>query len=144
MPSCADSSHLSTFAVLERQSGIVYLRVTDETGALVEKAAISAITLNLYHQGQHTTINGRNHQDVLDVNGGEYFDSLQTTQDPDGNDITYNFSWTYEPDDQPFLRLDTGNQTEVHIAHFQFYWNSGMNSMGHVIEFTVRNIKLFP
>lgn len=124
------------------------MTLRDENGDLVEEAALDSITVDLYRWAHNApeVINGRAHQDVFGVNGGAFFDTIQTTQDEDGNDVTYNFRWNYEPDDTPFLKDDDAapQQTEVHIAHFRFTWDSGTKAQAHEVRMTVTNFRRFP
>lgn len=133
--------------VTEGQSGTIVMTLRDEAGALVEKAALTSITLDLYYWTNNAgvTINDREHQDVLDNNGGLYYDDIQTIQDENGDDVTFNYRWDYTPDDTPFLRSDTsGHQTEEHTAHFHFTWAGDDGGLGHEVKMTVTNFRRFP
>jgi hypothetical protein len=133
--------------VREGQSGVLVMTLRDENGDLVETAALDSVTLDLYrwHNGASDTINGREQLDVLNANGGAYFDTIQSMLDEDGNDQPYNFRFDYVPADVPFFGEDTGkHQTEVHIAHFRFTWNGGAGSMAHEFKMTVTNFRRFP
>lgn len=132
--------------VREGQSGVLVFTLRDEAGELVEKAALDSILLDLYrwHGDVATVINGRDQQNVLDAHDGEYFDTLQSTVDEDGNTVQFNFRWRYTPDDTPFLGADTLKlQTEVHIAHFRFLWDAGAKSIPHEVKMVVTNFRRF-
>jgi len=139
-------SFQSSIEVREGQSGLIVLTLRDETGALVQTAQLDDIFLDLYAfiANEATVINDRDQQTVLNANGGEFFDTLQTMQDEDGNDVTFNFRLAYTPDDTTFLGLDTAaHQTEVHIAHFRFTWDDGEKAIGHEVKMVVSNFRRF-
>lgn len=135
-----------TVSVGEGDSGSVVMTLRDENGDLVEKAAINSILLTLYRRVNTTNevINDRDAQGVLDVNGGEYFDTIQTATDTEGNEVTYNFRWDYEPADTPFLKSDSSpEQTEVHLALFRFTWNGGASARSILVRMAVTNYHMF-
>lgn len=132
--------------VREGQSGVIVMTLRDEAGDLVQTAALDGIFLDLYHYAasEATVINGRDQQDVLNENGGEFFDTLQTMQDQDGNDVPFNFRFTYTPDDTKFLGSDAAaHQKEEHIAHFRFTWDNGDKAIGHEVKMNVTNFRRF-
>ena len=107
---------------------------------------LDEIFLDLYDYtaGAATVINGRDQQNVLNLNGGEFFDTLQTMEDEDGNDVQFNFRFAYTPDDTKFLGLDTAaHQVEAHIAHFRFTWDNGNKAIGHEVKMNVTNFRRF-
>lgn len=146
MTTCASTADATSVDVLEGQSGVIVMTLRDEQGNLVEKASIQTITLDLYWKNgsEYEVINGRDQQGVLDANGGEYFDTLQTMTDEDGDEVTYNFSWSYEPEDTPFLKGDTSSQpTETHVAHVRFTWDGGAKAISVEVKMNVTNLRRF-
>lgn len=130
----------------EGDSGSILITVRDENGDLVEKAAINSILLTLFRMadGEPEVINNRLAQGVLDANGGEYFDALQSALDANGDEVTYNFRWDYTGLDTPFLKDDDSpTQTETHLAQFRFTWDGGAKSKTRQVRMVITNYLLF-
>lgn len=154
--------------VREGQSGVIVMTVKDETGALVQTAALTGITLDLYDLKRYkaylaahaawveagsvaedepeddSTINSRTEQDVLNVNGGTFYNELQTIT-IDGASVSFNFRFDYTPEDTPFFGSDAvAHQAEAHIAHFRFSWDEDDKAIPHEVLMRVTNMRRYP
>ena len=135
----------TTFCVCEGDTWTATFTIIDEDGALIPLVGIVSITLDLFRtfDGQSTVINGRDHQNVLNANGGTYYDTLQTSTF-NGEDVTYNFRIDFADVDSPFLK-DNDNapvQDEVHIGNVHVVTADGQK-LTSVLHITVTNVRRF-
>lgn len=104
----------------------------DELGAVIPAASLTTLTLTLTNKSDNSLINARNAQNVLNANG--------VTIDSAGNLV-----WTGTPLDNPII--NTSRQNEIHVALFQYTWNSGTKGAPHAVELNcvrVSNVPAYP
>ena len=116
-----------TDIIPERSSAKVTFTLKDENGSVVPGSSLTTFTLTLYPTTDSTTtINSRNDQNVLNVNG--------VTVDSQGVVI-----WLVDPADNAII--DTDLTVENHIALFEWTWGSGKAGR-HEILMTIQNLTL--
>lgn len=131
---------MSTFSILEQSSGVYRATITDESGALLPGSTLTTLKLTLYVVGSGgavTYINSRNEQNVLNTNGVQVFDSLQTDTFVDGTQVQYNLKWTISPSDTTLVVPTLA--TERHIALFEWTWPTSKAGK-HEITLAVKNL----
>lgn len=97
----------------------------DETGTAVAGSIMSTATLTLYDERTKTILNSRNAQNVNNANNVTISDAGVV-------------EWTMQPADNAIVndRLPS----EVHVAVFDFRWDSGTSRAVHEVKFLVKNI----
>ena len=97
----------------------------DEDGVTVAGSVLSSATLTLYDEKTKTILNSRNAQNVNQA-----------------NDVTISeagvVAWLLRPADNAIIndRLPS----EVHVAVFDFRWDSGTSRAVHEVKFIVKNV----
>src|SRR5215831_3311190 len=61
---------LLTDTLLEGTTGLYSFVLVDENGVAIDPIFLTTLTLTLYDADSLTIVNGRNHQDIHNVNGG--------------------------------------------------------------------------
>ena len=124
----------------EQASGGYWATMVDEAGNLIPGSTLTTLTLTLYTlsgTGAITIINGRDHQNVLNLNDVQVFNTLQTRSDGK----TYNLLWQIRPEDttlvNPLLAF------ERHIAVFEWTWPNN-HAGSHEIALAVKNLLEVP
>jgi len=129
----------TVFDVPEQTSGCYLARITDVTGVtLIPASALSSLLLTLYTVdalGVTGVVNGRTHQNVLNVNDVEVFETVQT--DPAGH--TFNLRWTYTPADTTLA--NPALKVEKHIALWEWTWAAGTRAGKHEVILAVKNLR---
>jgi hypothetical protein len=118
----------------EQESGSFIATITDDLGTMLPGSLLTALALTLYvirTSGVVTTINNRDHQNVLNTNNVEVFDVLQSL--PDGR--TYNLRWRIQPEDTTLVEALA---YESHLFLFEWSWNSGKGKQEGVL--VVKNL----
>ena len=94
----------------EKQTGLYSFTIKDETGAAIAGASLSGLTLTVRTIPAGATVNSRNAQNVLNLNGVTV----------DGAGLV---TWTVAIADVTIL--DDTLEIETHRALFVFTWTSG-------------------
>lgn len=100
----------------------------DENDNAISSASLDSLKLTLISISDapvYSVINGRNQQNVLNLNG--------VTVDNLGN-----LSWRLSVDDTTLM--DSHLDKEVHQAIFEFTYDSGNGAGKHIIEMTISNV----
>lgn len=129
------------FAINESNSGVYRAIITDESGGMLPGSTLSTLTLTLYVIGAGgvlTYVNSRNNQNVLNTNGVQVFDTLQTDTLVDGTTLPYNIKWTISPADVDIL--NDSLQFERHCALFNWTWPTAKQGH-HEVTLVVKNLK---
>lgn len=112
----------------EGASALYTATLTDETGAAIDGTALTSLTLTVYNVDTGAIINSRSAQNVKNLNG-----------------VTITalgaLTWTLAPADN--VILGTGPY-ERRAALFVATWASGAKACPHVVQWTVRNLALYP
>ena len=108
----------------EATTGRYTATLYDETGAVIDGAALTTLTLTLYDVATNAVINSRSSQNVLNENG------VAVTSDG-------TLTWTIAKEDTVIVgrRL-----RERHAALFVGTWASGVKKFTHQIEMDVVNL----
>lgn len=121
------------FCVREQATAFFRATILDQNKLLLPASALQTLTLTLYRKGDPTAIvNLRDDQDVLNANGVDVYETLQT--DPDGT--TYNLKWEISPDDNTILGTSA---EEKHVALFRYSWNAGQRADWREVILLVQN-----
>lgn len=116
----------TTFDVDERNAGQYTCTLVKEDGSTpIPSAQLTILTLTLYSIHSGAIINGRDTQNVLNLNG--------VTVDSAGL-----LTWTVEQADTAIL--DATLTHETHVALFQFTYQSGAKGGNHEVKMRVRNL----
>lgn len=132
----------TAFVVNEDSTAKYTATLKDEDDAPIPKAAVEALTLTLYVEaigaGTGGIINGRNNQDVLDLNG-------VTLHETSGL-----LTWIMEPEDNPIVgnlnashRYPDGTK-ERHIALFRWEYFGGDRKGNHEVVIDAVNRTKIP
>ena len=127
-----------SFDIDEQESGSYIATVTDDLGALLPGSTLLSLQLTLYvirQDGTITFVNGRNHQNVLNVNNVTVTDVLQTLSDG----RTYNLRWRIQPADTTLVEV---LPYERHLFLFEWSWNTGAGKQEGVL--VVKNLTVVP
>ena len=127
-----------SFDIDEQESGSYIATVTDDLGALLPGSTLLSLQLTLYvirQDGTITFVNGRNHQNVLNVNNVTVTDVLQTLADG----RTYNLRWRIQPADTTLVEV---LPYERHLFLFEWSWNTGAGKHEGVL--VVKNLTVVP
>lgn len=108
----------------ERSTGTLRFALTDEDGAPISDTLLTSLTLTLYDRLSGTTLNDRNHQDVLNLN--------DVILDGSGH-----AAWSVQSADH-VLVSQKPMALERHRAVFEYTWNSGAQRDWHAFEFLVQ------
>jgi hypothetical protein len=127
--------------VNELTNAVYTATLRDENGSLVPGSALTAAYLTLCNYPSEEVINGRDRQDILNVNGVTIYNVLQTDL---VTGHTYNVRWEMEPDDNAFLGQGGTwtlglKPTETHHAIFDFQWGLTGRAV-HQAVIVVRNV----
>lgn len=129
------------FLINEETSGVYRAVMTDESGGMLPGSTLSTLTLSVYVIGSGgviTYVNARNNQDVLNTNGVQVFDTLQTDTLVDGTTLPYNIKWTVSPNDVDIVNDNLS--FERHCFIFKWTWGSGKAGK-HEGTLKVKNLK---
>lgn len=127
-----------SFDIDEQESGSYIATVTDDLGALLPGSTLLSLQLTLYvirQDGTITFVNGRNHQNVLNVNNVTVTDVLQTLADG----RTYNLRWRIQPADTTLVEV---LPYERHLFLVEWSWNTGAGKQEGVL--VVKNLTVVP
>lgn len=119
----------------ERSSGVITATLTDETGAPVALASMTALRLTLYDQRTRKIINTRKDQNVLNANN--------VTMGAANGLVT----WAVQPDDMAIVTPGAGSGgpvTETHLAIFVAKWSGGTKEHPWQITLPVVNYGMIP
>lgn len=126
------------FEVNEETSGSYIATIKDDFGDLIPGSLLTSLKLTLYvvtEPGVEVVLNGRDHQNVLNLNNVTVYDALQTLADG----RTYNLRWQFQV-------LDTTLEEELpyerHIALWEWEWPQGSGK--HEVVLNVRNLTMIP
>ena len=117
----------------EEESGSILATLRDDQGHIVSPAVLTDLRLSLVMitaAGVLVPINGRDNQDVFNVNDVTVYPTLQTR-----GGYTFNLRWAVQPgdttlvEDTPFAR---------HLGLLTYRWNGGRDYL--VIHLIVRNL----
>lgn len=115
---------MATHLVQEKETTKFTATITDEAGAVLASASISALTLTLYDHASGDIINSRNAQDVKDTNNV----TIHATSGL--------MTWTSVANDH--VMSDTTKEYELHVALFE--WTFSSKTGRHEILMLVRNL----
>ena len=128
------------FPIEEAESGQCTALITGNAETILPGSTLSTLKLTVYaidSDGVDHIINGRNQQNVLNVNNVTVAD-VATTR-PDGTQ--YNLVWTIQPGDT--VILNDALRNERHICLFEWTWPTG-NAGKQEIILSVRNLRRVP
>lgn len=114
----------------ERTSPVIEFVVEDENGV---GPALDTLTLTLYDLATGTKINGRDKQNVLNVNG--------VTVTTAGSPAVTTIKWPMAMADNAMIG---SGADELHIALFEWTWASGARGWHLLIVIPVRNRQFVP
>ena len=115
------------YPIAERTTAELTARLYDEVGNAIDVLLLTTLTLTLYVKDDPTTIiNSRNGQNVLNIN--------DVVVDSNGN-----LTWIMAPADNAII--DDNDESEVHVALFEWTWSAGAKAGRHEIEITVQNME---
>ncbi len=103
--------------------------IRDADGVGIPAASLNSLKWWLINKATDAIINGRNGTGILNANGG--------TVDGNGNlalDLTV----------LDTAMIDGTRNTEVHVAEFEFVYNTGTKTGRHTVEHTIRNLRKVP
>lgn len=124
-----------TFDIDEQESGYYLGKITDNDGVtFLPGSTLTALALTLWvvrEDGTTQIVNGRNHQNVLNLNNVTVYDTIQT----DANGHQYNLRWAIQPADTTLVE---DLPFERHLALFEWTWPQGQGK--HTFELVVRNL----
>ena len=124
-----------TFDIDEQESGAYLGKIVGNDGiTFLPGSTLTALALTLWvvrENGTVAIVNGRNHQNVLNLNNVTVFDTIQT----DANGHQFNLRWLIQPADTTLVE---DLPYERHLALFEWTWPQGQGK--HLFELIVRNL----
>lgn len=118
--------------VNERSTAVYTATITDENGDALPAASLDSLTLTLRNaKGTAAVINDRNAVNALNANG--------VTVDEDGL-----LTWVMEPGDNAIVGRTSVGDPEIHVALFQWTWDSGSKAGRHEVAVRVVNLGRVP
>lgn len=124
------------FPIDEQESGSYIATIHDDLGNLVPGSSLLTLALTLYvvrYDGSTAIVNNRNHQNVLNTQNVQVYDSLQVA----GDGKTYNLRWAIQPADTTLVE---DIQYERHLALFEWSWAQGQGK--HEVTLIVKNLRM--
>lgn len=101
---------------------------TKEDGSNLPLAELVSCALTLYVRGTETIINGRDHQSVLNINGGTV-------------DVGGALAIRLGPGDMAAIQ---DRPREWHVALIEYSWEGGAQESAHEVVFQLRNLRHRP
>lgn len=120
---------VTKFDVLERITVRYRATLIDDNGTAVPGTSLTTITLTVYDKSTGNILNNRNDQNVLNQNN--------VTIDSNGL-----LEWIVQPEDLAIV--NTNHANEIHVALFEWTWQSGTRSGKHEMELIVKNLTKVP
>jgi hypothetical protein len=105
----------------EKSTQKINFTVEDEDGNAVQP---ETLTVTLYNQADGAIINSRNAINILNANGGSV-----------SAGVGY---WIMDPDDNAIV--NDARDEEIHVALFEWTWNSGQRGAPWEVLLNVRNL----
>jgi len=115
--------------IAEKSTRTLRFVTADENGDAVGAAELATLTLTLYDKRSKTILNSRDHQSILNANGG--------TVDASGNGELVLA-------DADNALVSQGRSSEMHVALIEWTWAGGTKSGRHEIVLTVENLQKVP
>lgn len=119
-----------TTVMLEGQSGIYSVNITDENDDGILVAQFFTLTLTYYDELSGVIINTRDGQNALNTNN--------VTLAAAGSPLVTTLTWLLQPADT--VLVDARHELEWHVALFQWTWDSGTKHMAREVRFAVENL----
>lgn len=113
--------------VNERTTARYTVTFEDEAGDPIPAADLTTLALTLYDRATGAVINSREAQDALNANG--------VTVSSAGV-----LAWTLDPADNAVVGEVAVGNVEVHVALFEWTWDSGAKAGRHEVEIAVLNL----
>ena len=110
--------------VPEASTCVIHGVLLDEDNNLIPSSALAALTLTLYEPSTGQIVNGRDHQTVLNANGGSV-------------DASGNVRVELTPQDTAIL---TGGKIETRVALFEWTYDTGKAGK-HEVIFRIQNLE---
>lgn len=126
---------LLTETLIEGTTGFYSFELVDENEAPIDEGFLTSLTVTLYDVDSEQILNGRLHQDVLNVNGG----LLDT--DP-GPPVVTTITLALLPDDTAIV--NEARRVEYRVLIFEWTWDLGRRHGKHAVQFGIENLLFVP
>ena len=121
----------------EQESGSYLGKITDNDGVtFLPGSTLTILKLTLWvvkEDGTTAIVNSRDHQNILNLNNGTVYDTIQT----DANGHQYNLRWAIQPADTTLVEV---LPFERHLALVEWEWPQGKGK--HEFELVVKNLQM--
>ena len=113
--------------IKEETTAIYSCTLKDEDGNAISDVALTTLTLTLYDSVTGDIINDRDGQNVLNANNVTVASGVLT--------------WTMQPEDTAIIHSSSLRDPEVHIALFEWTYDSGTKAGKHELKLEIVNLR---
>lgn len=123
-----------TLPLPENTTPILRAKIVDELGGPLSGDVLLTLTLTIYNRDTGTIINGRDHVNILNANGGVVYDAYE-------NDVLVS-RLLFQLTANDMAILEDSLPGEGRVALLEWSWNGGASRGKHEVWFTVENLEM--
>jgi hypothetical protein len=122
-------------ALIEGTTGSYSFALVDGVGEPIDPGFLDTLTATYWDLDNHVIVNGRDHQNILNANGG----SVQSVVGPPAVTVVM---LEFTPDDT--VILNEHRRTEQRVLTFEWSWDGGQRHNAHAVQFGINNLEFVP